>query len=102
MGEQELQAVRDQFAQCRERLREPQMAFADKVIINKIDLVSDEDAADVNVSIASINPHADVMTASNAVVNFDWVLEPRTLTVDREELARQGDDTGASICPPCA
>ena len=109
--EKELGSVREQFAQCRAKLREPQMAgrkseaaqqiaFADKVIINKIDLVSDEDAADVNVSIATINPQAEVITASNADVSFDWVLEPRPLTADKEEQGRQADNSDAAICLP--
>jgi G3E family GTPase len=111
--EKELVSVREQFAQCRARLREPEMAgrkseaaqqiaFADKVIINKIDLVSDEDAADVNISIATINPHAEVITASNADVSFDWILEPRPLTADREEQDKRGDDSDAATCSPCA
>jgi len=111
--EKELASVREQFAHCRAKLREPKMAgrkseaaqqiaFADKVIINKIDLVSDEDAADVNISIATINPHAEVITAADADVSFDWVLEPRPLTADKEEHGRQADNNDVATCSPCA
>jgi G3E family GTPase len=113
--ENELKNVRERFAACRARLREPgmggrkseaaqQIAFADKVVINKIDLVKEDDAADVNTAIVSINPHAEVITASNADVSFDWVLAPRPLTADKEPPLSADAAAAASseLCPPCA
>ena len=115
--DKELKDVRAKFTECRAQLRAPKMggrkseaaqqiAFADKVIINKIDLVSDDDAADVNTAIATINPHAEVITASNAVVDFDWVLAPRPLTADEEPPAAAADASKDAsdddVCKPCA
>ena len=51
-------------------------------------------------------PHAEVIAASNAVVDFDWVLAPRPLTADEEPPAAAAATAAGSteedaVCKPC-
>lgn len=51
-----------------------QVAIADRVLLNKTDLVSPETVEDVRCLIRSFNPEADVMTTSLSVVDPSWVM----------------------------
>ena len=51
-----------------------QVAIADRVLINKTDLVSPEIVHDVESLIRSMNPEAEVHTTSRSIVDPSWVL----------------------------
>jgi len=51
-----------------------QIAFADRIVVNKTDLVSDEELAEVEARIAAINPLARTLRAQYAAVDLDEVL----------------------------
>ena len=115
----DLDEAQAKFEACRKRLRSAsmsgkkteaaqQIAFADKIVINKVDLAAD--VADVSNAIAAVNPHADVVTTSDAKVDFDWVLARRPLTADAavEAAAKEASkgqphayETMAGFCRPC-
>ena len=88
---------------------EEQLAFADRVILNKMDLMPDRAAVDaIKARIRALNPVAEIIEATHADVaaerlmgidafNISRVLEkePDFLDVDAEHLH---DDTVASFC----
>jgi len=78
-----------------------QIAFADKIIINKIDLVSDEEAAVVNAAIATMNPRAECRRVVNADVDMRWVLERRGDPEVLEQMVEQlgKDESSCAIVP---
>lgn len=53
---------------------EDQIAFADVVLLNKTDLVNDEEKANLHAMIKQINPHAVVHESVKAEVDLDKVL----------------------------
>lgn len=60
-----------------------QIAFGDKVIINKTDLVSEEDIQVLEKKIKEINPTAAVHKATYAKVPLEEVLDIRSFEIDR-------------------
>ncbi|MEN0039942.1 MAG: GTP-binding protein [Pseudomonadota bacterium] len=62
---------------------EDQVAFADVVILNKADLVDDQELAKLRSTIRSINPHAVIHTAERSDVALDVVLDRGAFDLDR-------------------
>jgi G3E family GTPase len=75
---------------------EEQIAFADVVLLNKIDLVGAEQLAAVERRIREINPHATIHRTERSAIDLDKVLDrgafdlERILTLDPEFL--EGED----------
>ncbi|MEV0251199.1 GTP-binding protein [Nocardia sp. NPDC050712] len=51
-----------------------QIAFADRIIINKVDLVAAEDVRAIEQSVRAINATADILTSQYAAIDLDDVL----------------------------
>ncbi|MEF3366538.1 GTP-binding protein [Methylocystis sp. 9N] len=60
-----------------------QIAFADVIVLNKIDLVSDEELAEVEGRIRAINPYAALHHAVKSHVPLKEVLERNAFDLDR-------------------
>jgi G3E family GTPase len=60
-----------------------QIAFADVIILNKIDLVSPDDLAKVEARIRAINPYARIHRAKNCQVPIAEVLNRNAFDLDR-------------------
>eukprot|EP00878_Enallax_costatus_P000297 GHUV01000370.1.p1 GENE.GHUV01000370.1~~GHUV01000370.1.p1 ORF type:complete len:381 (+),score=104.97 GHUV01000370.1:147-1289(+) len=60
-----------------------QVAFADKILLNKLDLVSDADKANVISRIRAINRSAEVIECTNAAVDLEKVLGISAFSMDR-------------------
>lgn len=60
-----------------------QIAFADRILLNKVDLVSPEDLADIKKTIESINRFATVITCNNSVVDLSEIVGISAFKVDR-------------------
>ena len=82
-----------------------QVAFADRILLNKTDLVSEEDLVRVEARLKSMNAHAALQRCMKAQVSVDWVLNigafdlSRTLEMDPEFLNTDGEhehDTSVS------
>lgn len=83
-----------------------QVAFADRMILNKVDLVSAERLAAVETRLRGINSGADIVPAQNAKVELDRILDvgafdlQRVLTDDPaflEQQDHQHDQTVTSV-----
>merc|ERR1711908_124040 len=89
-----------------------QLAFADRVLLNKIDLVSEADLERVEERIKAINSFAPIVRTEKSQVSADSVLNigafdlKRTLEMDSEFLNTDGEHehdttvTSMSICEP--
>jgi len=77
---------------------EEQVAFADVVLLNKIDLVDAEQLAAVERRIREINPHATIHRTERSAIDLSKVLDrgafdlDRILTLDPEFLEGDGHD----------
>ena len=60
-----------------------QIAFADVIILNKTDLVTQEQLAEVEARIRGINPYAALHHAVKASVPLDAILERKAFDLDR-------------------
>ena len=60
-----------------------QIAFADVIVLNKIDLVSEQELAAVEARIRAINPYAKVHRAQNCAVPIAEVLGRNAFDLDR-------------------
>ncbi len=60
-----------------------QVAFADRIILNKVDLVSDDDLNRVEQRIRDINPTAPMEKARDAMVPLDFVLDVDGFDLER-------------------
>src|SRR5712691_1590668 len=75
-----------------------QIAFADVILINKTDLVTDAELLDIEARIRSINPYAKVHKAEHAKVPLNAVLGRNAFDLDRildlepEFLGSENDD----------
>jgi len=73
-----------------------QIAFADVILINKTDLVSPDELADVEARIRGINPYAKVHKTERARIALDQVLGRNAFDLDRildiEPDFLEGDD----------
>ena len=69
-----------------------QVAYADRILLNKVDLVADAEAA-LTARLRRINPTAPIRPTQFSVVpDLDWILEARCFDPDR--LATPVDDNG--------
>lgn len=62
---------------------EDQIAFADVVVLNKVDLVSAEELEKLRATVRKINPHAVIHTAERSNVDLDEVLDRGSFDLDR-------------------
>ena len=60
-----------------------QIAFADVIVLNKIDLVSAEELLDVEKNIRSINAYATIHKTTRSAVSLDAVLGKNAFDLDR-------------------
>jgi len=60
-----------------------QLAFADIILLNKIDLVSGQDLAEVEVRIRKINPTASIQRSERCQVPLDQVIGRNAFDLDR-------------------
>jgi G3E family GTPase len=60
-----------------------QLAFADRVLVNKIDLVSEEELLRVEGQIRSINAGASIVRTQMSKVDLDWVLNVHAFELSR-------------------
>uniref|UniRef100_A0A7S0SNX2 CobW/HypB/UreG nucleotide-binding domain-containing protein n=1 Tax=Mantoniella antarctica TaxID=81844 RepID=A0A7S0SNX2_9CHLO len=60
-----------------------QVAFADRILLNKIDLVSAEQLQDVVDTIHSINAVADVIQTTNSVVDLTRILGVSSFSIEK-------------------
>eukprot|EP00632_Arachnochrysis_sp_CCMP2950_P006453 CAMPEP_0185703796 /NCGR_PEP_ID=MMETSP1164-20130828/15449_1 /TAXON_ID=1104430 /ORGANISM="Chrysoreinhardia sp, Strain CCMP2950" /LENGTH=384 /DNA_ID=CAMNT_0028371107 /DNA_START=10 /DNA_END=1164 /DNA_ORIENTATION=- len=60
-----------------------QVAFADRIILNKVDLVSPDELAAINARIAGINQFAVVLTAERSKVDLSKIIGINSFDVDR-------------------
>jgi len=60
-----------------------QLAFADRVLVNKIDLVSEEELVQVENQIRSINAGASIVRTQMSKVDLDWVLNAHAFDLSR-------------------
>jgi G3E family GTPase len=60
-----------------------QIAFADVIVLNKVDLVEPDQLAKVEAEIRAINPYARVHRAKNAAVPLGEVLDRKAFDLDR-------------------
>merc|ERR1719203_1920305 len=82
-----------------------QVAFADRILLNKTDLVTEEDLVRIETRLKSMNCNAPIKRCTKADVAPDWVLDigafdlKRTLEMDPEFLNTDGEhehDTSVS------
>lgn len=62
---------------------EEQIAFADLIVLNKMDLVSEAEAAEVERRIKSINPYAEIRRATKSDVPVDSVIGRDAFNLER-------------------
>lgn len=60
-----------------------QLAFADRVLINKVDLVNEEELLLVEKQIRSVNAGASLVRTQMSKVDLDWVLNARAFELSR-------------------
>lgn len=59
-----------------------QLAFADRVLVNKVDLVDDAELAEVERRIRAINANASLVRTTMSKVDLDWLLDVRAFDLD--------------------
>ncbi len=60
-----------------------QVGFADVILVNKTDLVSADELADVEVRIRTMNPHAVIHRTERCIIPLDRVLDRGAFDLDR-------------------
>ena len=81
-----------------------QVAFADRILLNKTDLVKEEDLVRIEARLKAMNGAAQIKRCCKAEVAVDWVLDigafdlKRTLELDPEFLNVRGP-VGFEPCP---
>ncbi|MCS6892542.1 MAG: GTP-binding protein [Rhodovarius sp.] len=65
------------------REAEEQIAFADLIILNKMDLVSEEEAAAVEARIRAINPWAELIRTTRSAVPIEVVLDRQAFNLEK-------------------
>jgi G3E family GTPase len=60
-----------------------QLAFADRVLVNKIDLVSEDELLLVEKQVRSINAGASIVRTQMSKVDLDWVLNAHAFELSR-------------------
>ena len=86
---------------------EDQIAFADVVILNKTDLVTPAELAEVEAQIRALNPYARIHRTERAAISLDKVLNrgafdlDRILTLDPDFLSHHDHEPGEECGPDC-
>ena len=62
-----------------------QVEFADLIVLNKVDLVSSEDALEVEAVLRALNPGARIHRTTRGRVPLDWVLDTGLFDYDKAE-----------------
>ncbi|EFH12155.1 CobW family GTP-binding protein [Teichococcus cervicalis] len=62
---------------------EEQIAFADLIVLNKMDLVSEDEAAEVERRIRAINPYAELQRATKSAVPVESVIGRDAFSLER-------------------
>ena len=63
---------------------EQQIAFADRIIVNKSDLVNEIEMEDVLAAIQSINPHSQLIKTSHSKISdLSWILDTKCFDSDK-------------------
>ncbi len=60
-----------------------QLAFADRVLLNKIDLVTPKDADEVERRVREINANASIVRTTMSNVDLDWLLDVKAFDLDQ-------------------
>lgn len=60
-----------------------QLAFADRIVLNKIDLADDDELSEVESRIQEVNPLAPVIRTQHGKVNLDAILDVGAFSLDR-------------------
>lgn len=84
-----------------------QVAFADKIILNKIDLATDAELLKIEEKLKSLNPTATICRAKNSVINPNEILNLQAFELERvldfdpeflkEDAEHQHDENVTSI-----
>lgn len=81
-----------------------QLAYADRIILNKMDLVSAEDLQEVEARIQRLCPLVPMRKTQQAQIpDLDWILDARCFDSDRAMRIQQDVDTpeGVMFCQVC-
>jgi G3E family GTPase len=65
------------------REAEEQIAFADLILLNKMDLVTEEEAAAVEAKIRAINPYAELVRSTRSAVPVESVIGRDSFSLER-------------------
>ena len=65
------------------REAEEQIAFADLILLNKMDLVTEEEAAAVEAKIRAINPYAELVRSTKSAVPVETVVGRDSFSLER-------------------
>ena len=60
-----------------------QIAFADRILLNKIDLVTDDEVATLTAKIKTINSRAKIIPSEQSKVDVDEILGIRAFDLDQ-------------------
>jgi len=78
-----LQHLREEKPEGVENEAVEQIAFADRILLNKVDLVSEEELAEVEAEIRKINGCVKIIRTQNSKVDLDEVVGIRGFSLDR-------------------
>jgi len=78
-----LQHLREEKPEGVENEAVEQIAFADRILLNKVDLVSEEELAEVEAEIRKINGGVKIIRTQNSKVDLDEVVGIRGFSLDR-------------------
>ena len=65
-----------------------QIEFADVIVLNKLDLVTEEQASEVEAIINALNPGAEIIATTRSKVPLDRVLDTKLFDYDKAEKLR--------------
>ena len=77
LGEEDTRTVTD--------LLIDQIEFADVIVLNKLDLVNDEQANQVEAIISALNPGAEIIPTTHSKVSLDRVLDTKLFDYEKAE-----------------
>jgi len=83
-----------------------QVAFADRLLLNKLDLVTEEEKATVRQEIRSINSFAQILECRHSKVDLEKVLALNSFSVERcieidPDFLLEEEDSGTCTDPHC-
>lgn len=107
-----LQHLREEKPEGVENEAVEQLAFADRILLNKIDLVDEEALQEVELEIRKINRLAPIVRTSHSRVDLDQIIGIKGFSLDRvleadaeflrDEQDHQHDSTVTSVGLECA